>query len=169
MMYMNEVAPAFVELTARRRQIRARAHVLRDHSHETVLDSARQVLPSGYSSLEGTASSVVELENQAPFKIAKDKGQYRESITAELLAAQSEEQAELLRRSINLTIQSAKLLATSLLALRSEMGGPLDRCRYEQLWQIQFGKMEPVWKQDIENLRPTPPSHLPNLINRIFQ
>jgi hypothetical protein len=137
MIYMNELAPAFVELTARRRQIRARARVLRGQSHETVLDS-------------------------------DDNGQYRKRVTAELLAAQSEERVELLRRSVSLTTQSAKLLATSLLALRSEMGGPLDRRRYEQLWQIQFGKMEPVWKQDIENLRPPPPSHLPDLINRIF-
>jgi hypothetical protein len=110
MMYMNEVAPAFVELTARRRQIRA----------------------------------------------------------AEQLAAPSEGHAELLRRSISLTTQSAKLLATSLLALRDEMGGPLDRSRYEQLWQVQFGKMEPTWKQDIENLCPPPSSHLADLVNRIF-
>jgi hypothetical protein len=113
MMYMNEVAPAFVELTARRRQI-----------------SARHVSP--------TASS------------------------------QSEGQVELLRRSVSLTTQCAKLLATSLLALRNEMEGPLDQGRYEQLWQVQFGKMEPIWKQDIENLCPPPSSHLADLVNRIF-
>ena len=117
MMYMNEVAPAFVELTARRRQLRATAHVRHD---------------------EGTASS------------------------------QSEEQVELLRRSISLTTQSAQLLAASLLALRNELGGPLDRSRYEQLWQIQFGKMEPTWKQDIDSLCPPPSSHLADLVNRIF-
>jgi hypothetical protein len=110
MMYMNEVAPAFVELTARRRQIRA----------------------------------------------------------AEQLAAQSEGNAELLRRAISLTTQSAQLLAASLLALRNEMGGPLDRSRYEQLWQIQFVKMEPTWKRDIEDLCPPPSSHLADLVNRIF-
>jgi hypothetical protein len=123
MMYMNEVAPAFVELTARRRQIRA---------------GAQAVAPSGL-----------------PF----------EAVAA---AAQSEGHAELLRRSISLTTQSAQLLATALLALRDEMGGPLDRSRYEQLWQVQFGKMEPTWKQDIENLCPPPSSHLADLVDRIF-
>jgi hypothetical protein len=119
MMYMNELAPAFVELTARRRQIR-------------------------------------------------DIGRPGESITEEMLAAQSEGQSELLRRSISLTTQSAKLLATSLLAIRSEMGGSLNPSRYEQLWQVQIGKMEPIWKQDIESLCPPPSSHLTDLINRIF-
>jgi hypothetical protein len=128
MMCMNELAPAFVELTARRRQMRARAHVLRD---------------------QGTASSLTELENQAPFN-------------------GGEGQVELLRRSVSLTTQSAKSLAAALLALRDEMGGSLDQCRYEQLWQVQFGKMEPIWKQDIENLCAPPSSHLLDLVNRIF-
>jgi len=104
MMYMNELAPAFVELIARRREIRD----------------------------------------------------------------QREGQADLLRRSISLTTQSAKSLATSLLAIRSEMGVPLDEFRYEQLWRVQFGKMEPIWKQDIENLCPPPSSQLEDLVNRIF-
>jgi len=129
MMYLNEVAPAFLELTARRRQIRAAALVLRDHRHEAVLDSARHESPT---------------------------------------ADDGEGQAELQRRSISLTIQSAQLLATSLLALRNEMGAPLDGCRYEQLWQVHFGKMEPIWKQDIEDLCPPPSSHLVDLVNRSF-
>ncbi len=123
MVCMNELAPAFVEVTARRRQIRARA---------------------------------------------KDNGQDREKIAAELLTAQNEDQVELLRRSISLTTQSAKSLATSLLALRNGMGGPLDQRRYEQLWQTQFGKMEPIWKQDVEDLRSPPPSHPSDLIDRLF-
>ncbi len=106
MVYMNELAPAFVELISRRRQIRA--------------------------------------------------------------AAQGGEQVEFLRRSISLTTQSAKSLAAALLALRSEMGGPFDPRRYEQLWQIQFGKMEPVWKEDIERLRPSPAFHPPDLVNQLF-
>jgi len=143
MMYMNEVAPAFVELAARRRQIRARAQA-----------GSR----SGYSSLEESASSLAELENQLPF----------EAVAAEQSAAQSEGQTELLRRAISLTTQSAQLLASSLLALRNEMGGSLDRFRYEQLWQVQFGKMEPTWRQDIENRCVPPSSHLTDLVNRIF-
>jgi hypothetical protein len=104
MMYMNELAPAFVELTARRRQIRK------------TLNSA------------------------------KGNGQSSVGIAAEMLAAQNKGQAELQRRAINITIQSARLLATSLLALRDEMGEPLDKHRYEQLWQVQIAKMEPAWK-----------------------
>jgi gas vesicle protein len=122
MVYMNELAPAFVEMTARQRQIRARTHALPEH---------------------------------------------REGNAAEPAAAHNEEQVELLRRSISLTTQNSKLLAGALHALRSELEGSIDEHRYEQLWQTQFGKMEPIWRQDIENLRPALP-HPPDLMKLIF-
>jgi hypothetical protein len=131
MVYMNELAPAFVEMTARQRHIRVRANALVD---------------------QGTA---------------RDMSEDRERIAAEPSAAQNDEQVELLRRSISLTTQNAKLLASALHALRSEMEGPIDERRYEQLWQTQYGKMEPIWRQDIENLRP-PLAHPPDLMKLIF-
>jgi hypothetical protein len=109
MRYMNELAPAFAELTALRRQLAAGPP-----------------------------------------------------------AAASAGHAELRRRSIALTTQSVKLLAGSLLALRNEMGGPLDQAHYEKLWQVQFGRLEPIWKQDIVDPNPAPASDLPDFINRIF-
>jgi hypothetical protein len=139
MVYLNEIAPGFLELATLRRKLRDKTvvqHGGRNLSSDHERDQALRDLLSG----EHPSSSP-----QAP-----DRGVLDDTAQEELLVRQ-ERRVELCRRAVRLTTQSGKLLATSLLALRKEMGGPLDQQRYEQLWQVLIGKMEFVLKQDMEN------------------
>jgi len=135
---LNEIAPGFLELATLRRKLRDKTvvqHGGRNLSSDHERDQALRDLLSG----EHPSSP------QAP-----DRGVLDDTAQEELLVRQ-ERRVELCRLAVRLTTQSGKLLATSLLALRKEMGGPLDQQRYEQLWQVLIGKMEFVLKQDMEN------------------
>jgi hypothetical protein len=107
MTYLKEMAPAFLEISALRRQVRT--------------DDG----PEGSDTF----------------------------VTDETRLLHCERRLEIGRRAISLSNQCGRLLASSLLALRAEVAGPLDQRRYEQLWQVLGDKMEFVWKQDLEDLK----------------
>jgi hypothetical protein len=60
-------------------------------------------------------------------------------------------------RGIDLAVATIKLVPNALLAVRKEMNLPLDRVRYERLWNAQLQTMQESWqraKTQLENMLP---------------
>ncbi|MGA2840635.1 MAG: hypothetical protein ABSG18_10725 [Steroidobacteraceae bacterium] len=47
-------------------------------------------------------------------------------------------------------------------AVRGEIEMPLDRRRYEQLWNVQISKVDYTWKQAMDRIRNTSSQLPPN-------
>ncbi len=147
MAYLNEIAPGFLELATLRRQLRDETVARRYANRSSAADRERDQALRDLLNL-GEHGSVAQAENPGA---ARGPRGFDEQAREDLSIGYAR-RVELSRRAVRLANQSGKLLATALLALRTEMGAPLDQRRYEQLWQVLVGKMEFVLKQDIESM-----------------
>jgi hypothetical protein len=139
MVYLNEIAPGLLELAMLRRKLR----------EPTSAHRGARKLPSEHER-DHALRHLLSGEDASLPPPSSDAGLLDDTAEEELLV-RHDKRTELCRHAVRLTHQSGKLLATSLLALRKEMGGPLDQQRYEQLWQVLVGKMEFVLKQEMES------------------
>jgi hypothetical protein len=158
MTYMNELVPAFIELITRRvplrmrqRAIDTRVELMRkadgERTHcETMMRQLR---------LDGLKDSPRWLSVEAQYKLASQQFAVEQRTAQKLREVQIEEQLQTGQRSVNLLAQSARLLPGAMAAVRGEVEAPLDRRRYEQLWNVQVGKVEVLYKQAMDRIRST--------------
>jgi hypothetical protein len=150
MVYLNEIAPGFLELTTLRRQLRDESVTRRYGGRAGLADLERERALSELLNLGEHASWPTPRDDADAASRSGDAREFDET-TREALSVRFERRVEFSRRALRLANQSGKLLATALFALRNEMGESLDQRRYEQLWQVLVGKMEFVLKQDMES------------------
>ena len=143
--YVNEVVPGFLELAMLRRLRPGETASLRSSKDTSELlrglfgaDAAPLPVVDDESETSDAGSPVPSLADEKRLKVRLQ---------------QLEQQEGLDRRTANLTSQSGKLLAASLLAIRHEMGGTLDDRRYDQLWQVLSGKTATILKQNMESAK----------------
>jgi ribosomal protein S18 len=158
MTYMNELTPAFLELITRRVPLLNRKHTIDTHvdrMNNAGVERERCEALMQRLNAEGMRESQRWQVADAHYKFASEQFASQQSTTMKLQAEQMEEQMETGRRSVNLVAQIARLLPGAMAAVRGEMELPLDRRRYEQLWNVQISKVDYTWKQAMERIRST--------------
>jgi hypothetical protein len=165
MTYINELAPAFLELIMRRVPLLIRKHAIDTHvnlMNKAGAERERFVAMMQQFNLEGMRESPRWHAVEVQSKSANEQFALQKSTITKLRAEQMEEQMETGRRGFNLVAQIARLLPGAMAAVRGEIEMPLDRRRYEQLWNVQISKIDYTWKQAMDRIRNTSSQLPPN-------
>jgi hypothetical protein len=165
MTYINELAPAFLELIMRRVPLLIRKHAIDTHvnlMNKAGAERERFVAMMQQFNLEGMRESPRWHAVEVQSKSANEQFALQKSTITKLRAEQMEEQMETGRRGVNLVAQIARLLPGAMAAVRGEIEMPLDRRRYEQLWNVQISKVDYTWKQAMDRIRNTSSQLPPN-------
>jgi hypothetical protein len=156
MTYLNELTPALLELITRRVPLGIRRRAIEGHldlMNKAGADRERYATMLQQSPLESLRESSTWQAVETRYRVANEQFSAQQSITMKLRAEQTEEQMETGRRSASLAAQIARLLPGAMAAVRGELDLPLDRRRYEQLWNVQLSKIDYTWKQAMDRIR----------------
>lgn len=155
MTYMNELSPALFELIIRRVPLAIRRRAIDAHvdlMNKAGADRERYLTMMQQSPPEGMRDSQTWQAVEARYRLANEQFTLQQNTTAKLREEQMDEQLEIARRGVNLMAQISRVLPGAVAAVRSEMDLPLDRRRYEQLWNVQISKLDYTWKQAMDRI-----------------
>lgn len=158
MTYMNELGPAFMEMTRRRLPLAIRKQMIDTHAallNKTNADRERFIAMMQQYNLQGIKDVEKWKAVDAQYQFASSQFETQKRNADQLRIEQLKGQLEIGERVMDLAARNTTLLPDAILAVRNEMGMPLDRIRYERNWELQREKMREAWapvRSDIEKL-----------------
>ena len=158
MAYMNELAPAFMEMSRRRIPLAIRKQDIDTHvalMNKAGADRERLIAMMQQYNLQGIRDAEKWNALNAQAQFVSEQFETLKKTADRLRIDQLKEQLEIGDRVAEIAAINATFLPEAVLAVRSEMDMPLDRTRYLRLWETQRQRMRETWtlmRSDIAQL-----------------
>jgi hypothetical protein len=158
MTYVNELGPAFMEMTRRRVPLAIRKRMIDTHvalMNKASADRERFIAIMQQYNLQGVRDKEKWDAVNVQAQYASEQFDSQRKNVDQLGIDQTKGQLEISERVMELAVRITRLLPDAVIAVRNEMRMPLDTIRYQRSWALQREKMSEAWapvRSDIEKL-----------------